>query len=67
MNDSPKRLIQILEQKGFVLKRITGSHHIYYHKDLKRPVVVPMHGNKDLAKGTFMSILKQAGLSKDQI
>ena len=67
MNYSAKRLIQILEQKGFVLKRISGSHHIYYHTELKKPVVVPMHGNKDLAKGTFMSILKQAGISKDEV
>lgn len=30
-------------------------------------VVVPIHGNKDLAKGTFLSILKQAGISKDEV
>jgi predicted RNA binding protein YcfA (HicA-like mRNA interferase family) len=67
MNYSPKNLIQLLEAKGFELKRVTGSHHIYFHKELKRPVVVPVHGNKDIPKGTFMSILKQAGISKEDI
>jgi predicted RNA binding protein YcfA (HicA-like mRNA interferase family) len=27
--------------------------------------VVPVHGNKDLPKGTYYGILKQAGLNKD--
>ncbi len=28
---------------------------------------VPIHGNKDLAKGTFFSILKQAGVAKNEV
>jgi predicted RNA binding protein YcfA (HicA-like mRNA interferase family) len=67
MDYSPKKLIQLLEQKGYYLKRVTGSHHIYFHKELKKTVVVPVHGNKDIPKGTFMSILKQAGISKEEI
>jgi predicted RNA binding protein YcfA (HicA-like mRNA interferase family) len=67
MDFSPKRLIQLLEQKGYYLKRVTGSHHIYYHKELKKTVVVPVHGNRDIPKGTFMSILRQSGISKEEI
>ncbi len=33
MNLSPKRLIKILEEYGFHLKRMgKGSHHIYYNR-----------------------------------
>lgn len=67
MNTSPKHLIKLLEEKGFVLKRISGSHHIYFHSDLKKIVVVPVHGNRDIPVGTFRSILKQAGISKEEI
>lgn len=67
MNTSPKNLIKLLEAKGFILKRIAGSHHIYFHPELRKVVVVPVHGNKDIPTGTFMSILKQAGISKDEI
>jgi predicted RNA binding protein YcfA (HicA-like mRNA interferase family) len=67
MNYSPEHLIQLLEGKGFQLKRVSGSHHIYSHKELKKIVVVPVHGNKDIPMGTFMSITKQAGISKDEI
>jgi predicted RNA binding protein YcfA (HicA-like mRNA interferase family) len=46
--------------------RSNGSHRIYYHPGKNRIIVVPVHGNKDLPKGTFLSILKQAGLGKKE-
>ena len=63
---TPQKLIRILEQRGFVLDRAKGSHHIYYHPESKRRVVVPLH-IKDLPKGTLSEILKQAGISKDEL
>lgn len=53
MNLSAKNLIKVLEAKGFVFKHSKGSHRIYYTKKTGKTVVVPMHGNKDLAKGHF--------------
>ena len=63
---TPKDLITILESKGFVLKRIHGSHHYYRHPVTGKITVVPCH-TKDLAKGTLHAILKQAGIEKDDI
>jgi len=66
MNLSPKRLVQILEEHGFFLKRTgKGSHHIYYNPDSKITVPVPMH-SKDMKKGTFLGILKDAGIDTAQ-
>ena len=62
MNLSPKFLIKLLEQNGFIFKRSKGSHHLYYNSEKNTTVTVPLHGNKDMAKGTFMAILKQAGI-----
>ncbi len=62
----PKKVIQILEKKGSILDRIKGSHHIYYHPELKKRVIVPVH-KKDLPKGTLLEILKQAGINKEEI
>lgn len=67
MNQSPQHLIKLLETKGFLLKRITGSHHIYSHPESKLRIVVPVHGNRDIPNGTFLSIIKQAGISKEEI
>ncbi|MFP4471302.1 MAG: type II toxin-antitoxin system HicA family toxin [Bacteroidales bacterium] len=63
---TPKSLIRILLRKGFVLDRTKGSHHIYIHHSTGQRVVIPMH-NKDLPKGTFWSILKQADISKEEL
>lgn len=63
---TPEKVIKILLQKGFILDRVKGSHHIYYHPESKRRVTVPLH-KKDLPKGTLLEILKQAGLSKKEL
>ncbi len=63
---TPKKVIKILESRGFVLDRVKGSHHIYYNPETKRRVVVPVH-KKDLPKGTLLEILRQAGISKEEI
>jgi predicted RNA binding protein YcfA (HicA-like mRNA interferase family) len=67
MNFSPNHLIKILIGKGFIFKRSTGSHHIYYNSTTNKTVSVPLHGNKDLKKETPLVILKQAGIPKKEI
>ena len=39
---TPQKVIKILEKKGFILDRTKGSHHIYYHPETRRRVVVPL-------------------------
>lgn len=63
MNLSPKYLIKLLLQNGFVFKRASGSHHIYFKEETNKTVIVPVHGGRDMKKGTFLTILKQAGIS----
>jgi predicted RNA binding protein YcfA (HicA-like mRNA interferase family) len=67
MNYSAKNLILLLERSGYFFKRTNGSHHLYYNPTKNKTVIVPVHGNKDLAKGTFFTILKQAGIDKTDI
>ena len=67
MNLSAKNLIKVLEKNGFIFKRSKGSHHIYYCSAKSKTIVVPVHGGKDLPKGTFLAILKQAGIDKNSI
>jgi predicted RNA binding protein YcfA (HicA-like mRNA interferase family) len=67
MNQSPKHLINLLEAHGFIFKRGKGSHQIYYNSNANITVVVPVHGGKDIKKGTFLAILKQAGIDKNEM
>jgi predicted RNA binding protein YcfA (HicA-like mRNA interferase family) len=48
--------------RGYVETRQTGSHLILKHPDGKM-LVVPMHRGKDLPKGLFLRVLKDAGLT----
>jgi predicted RNA binding protein YcfA (HicA-like mRNA interferase family) len=60
----PRQVIRALERAGFVLIRVSGSHHIYEHPDRRdRIVPVPRH-NRDLKTGTLRGILKLARLSE---
>jgi predicted RNA binding protein YcfA (HicA-like mRNA interferase family) len=63
---TPKEIIKLLQQHGFILDRTSGSHQIYMLPDRSKRVIVPMH-NKDLPIGTMFSILKQAGIDKNEI
>jgi len=59
-----KKLIKILEKDGWLLIATKGSHNQYKHNSKKGRVTVP-HPKKDIPKGTILSILKQANLSKN--
>jgi predicted RNA binding protein YcfA (HicA-like mRNA interferase family) len=63
---TPKKVIKILEKDGFILDHSSGSHMVYYHSEKRKRVVVPFH-KKDIPKGTLMSILKQAGIDKEEL
>ncbi len=59
-----RKLIALLKRNGFLLDHSTGSHFVFYHLQNGRRVTVPFH-SKDLPKGTLQSILKEAGISRE--
>lgn len=59
---SVKYVTDLLKKNGFVMKSQKGSH-VKFEKD-GRIVVVPNHGSKGIEKGTYHSILKQAGIEE---
>jgi predicted RNA binding protein YcfA (HicA-like mRNA interferase family) len=56
-----KRIIRELEADGWVLARVTGSHHHFRHPTKSGTVTVP-HPKKDLPVGTVKSIARQSGV-----
>ena len=58
METNSRNIIKLLEQDGFVLVKVAGSHHKF--KKQGRTVTVP-HPKKDLPIGTVRNIYKQAG------
>jgi predicted RNA binding protein YcfA (HicA-like mRNA interferase family) len=54
MGYSPKEIIKVIEENGWYLDRIRGSHHVYKNDELQKSVPIPIHGKKDLGKGYFI-------------
>ena len=53
-----------LEQEGWVLERVSGSHHVFKHRATRATVVLP-HPKKDLGRGLVRAIYKQANWQPD--
>ena len=58
-----KDAIRAFKGHGFVVDRIAGSHHIMKKEGHRYRLSVPVHGNKQVARGTLRSLIKDAGLT----
>jgi len=64
---SGKEFAKILEQHGWQLSRIKGSHHIYVNPKNNNIISLPIHGNKPLRPGILKGMMKLMGLSKEDL
>jgi predicted RNA binding protein YcfA (HicA-like mRNA interferase family) len=61
---SGKDFCRLLTDKGWVLARIRGSHHIFFKEGVRERIVVPVHGNKPLKIGLLKAQMKIAGIQE---
>jgi len=64
---SGKAFCRLLEAKGWELKRITGSHHIYTKAGCPFRISVPVHGNSPLKIGLQKHLMKLAGIDESEL
>ena len=57
-----REVIKLIEEDGWRLTRIKGSHRQYTHSVKSGTVTVAGKPNLDVPAGTLNSILKQAGV-----
>ncbi len=62
---SVRELLRFLLRNGYIESRQTGSHLILKHPE-RKTIVLPMHRGKDLPKGLFLKILKDAGFTIEE-
>jgi predicted RNA binding protein YcfA (HicA-like mRNA interferase family) len=62
----PRHVIRLREKNGFTLDHTSGSHFVFYHPLSRRRAVVPQH-NRDIPKGTLMSLLREAGFTRAEL
>lgn len=61
---SAREVIKVLKKFGFQVYRQTGSHIHLWNEERKVLVTVPNH--QELAKGTLISIIKQAKIEREE-
>ena len=61
-----KDLLRVLENYGFEVVRIKGSHHSMRHPD-GRYTVVPVHAGELIGPGLLLKILKVVELSRSDL
>ena len=64
---SGKEFANLLEKKGWQLKKIKGSHHIYMKQGNPARISVPIHGNKSLKMGLLRYFLKIAEIEEKEL
>ena len=64
---SARQLIGALEKQDFVLLRSKGSHRIYYHLRTEKRITIPYHGTRIIPPGTLASILREAGIDREEL
>jgi len=62
-----KRMAQLAEQKGWILARINGSHHVSTKEDRIERVVIPIHGNQTLKVGLQRTLMRIIPVVEDEL
>ena len=64
---SGKEFTRLLESKGWVKKRIKGSHHVFTKTGNPERISVPIHGNKPLKIGLLCHFMKIADIKENEL
>ncbi len=64
---SGKKFAKLLEKRGWELRRIKGSHHIYVKEGSPARISVPIHGNNPLKIGLLRHFMKVAGIDESEL
>ena len=63
---SGKEVVKRLERAGFVLVRHVGSH-IILRRETRPKLTLTVPDHKELKRGTLKAILRQAGITLEQL
>jgi predicted RNA binding protein YcfA (HicA-like mRNA interferase family) len=64
---SGKDFARTLEQHGWSLLRVKGSHHIYSKPGSEVRISLPIHGNQAIKTGLLRHFLKVADLTEKDL
>jgi len=64
---SGKQFSKILENLGWHLVQVNGSHHVYMKPGNSARISLPVHGNEDLKISLLKHFMKVAGITESDL
>lgn len=64
---SGRQFARLLEQRGWTLMRVQGSHYVYARPGRSERVSVPIHGNRPLKVGLLRHLMKLADIDESEL
>ncbi len=64
---SGKDFARLLEKKGWMLKRVKGSHHVYVKEGYLARISVPVHANRTLKIGLLRHLMGIAEIDESEL
>lgn len=64
---TPAEVIRALQRAGWEQMTQSGSHAKFRHPNRPGRVIVAIHGGRTIPLGTLRTILRQAGLTADEL
>lgn len=64
---SGKVFTRLLLARGWELKRVSGSYHIFSKAGRIETISVPVHGNTDLKSGLQRKLMQIAGIQEEDL
>jgi predicted RNA binding protein YcfA (HicA-like mRNA interferase family) len=58
--------VRAFERAGFVVDRVSGSHHIMKREGHPFRLSIPVHGGKTVSRGLLKAQIEAAGLTVEQ-
>jgi predicted RNA binding protein YcfA (HicA-like mRNA interferase family) len=62
-----REFARLVERHGWVLRRVTGSHHVYGKPGSSVRLSIPIHANKALKTGLLRALAKLAGIAEEEL
>jgi predicted RNA binding protein YcfA (HicA-like mRNA interferase family) len=62
---SGRDFARLIEQRGWKLLRVAGSHHIYGRSSSIARLSIPIHGNRPLKVGLLRHLAKLANIEDE--
>ena len=59
-----KELARVIQERGWLLARINGSHRVFTKAGRRERIVIPIHGNCPLKIGLLRALMKLAELGE---